>query len=219
MKSSKRKRAFFVSAMALVSLSLIVGFQNCAKTGITAAATSDPVYYIQNNADTVTMGPVQVSPRPVDPANPANSYQLISGLVLQDFVTGGGQAACDADVKNSFGYSPKACTLGGGCGQSCGLPGSNCPSANPNSWGACFYATPTMKGIVGQVDSPFSAFSFEAGVVYSYISCQGTVPRVDYNSMSQNVDSHCKSGRSAAHCNSVGTSSDNFIQCEAPMTM
>ncbi|MBI4348063.1 MAG: hypothetical protein HY553_14495 [Elusimicrobia bacterium] len=53
---------------------------------------------------------------------------------LYNFVAGD-KATCERSMV-SRGLTG-ACTLGGGCGVSCGRPGPSCPSANPSLWGAC----------------------------------------------------------------------------------
>ena len=62
------------------------------------------------------------------PTPPANRYVNV--------VDGRGKAACDQTVKSRYGANYQ-CSLGGGCGLSCGAPGPNCNSANPQHYGAC----------------------------------------------------------------------------------
>ncbi|MCJ8277922.1 MAG: hypothetical protein MJK18_13860, partial [Bdellovibrionales bacterium] len=45
-------------------------------------------------------------------------------------------SSCERAVKNGLNIDVK-CSVGGGCGHDCGLPGSNCPSANPDLHGVC----------------------------------------------------------------------------------
>lgn len=48
----------------------------------------------------------------------------------------GDKATCEASIKSTLGIRA-ACTLGGGCGVACGMPGALCNSANPRAYGAC----------------------------------------------------------------------------------
>ncbi|MCJ8276027.1 MAG: hypothetical protein HRT44_13225 [Bdellovibrionales bacterium] len=68
------------------------------------------------------------------PASP-----LMDSRNLLNIVNGMGQAACEQQVRDRFGVS-YSCLRGGGCGISCGMPGGNCASANPQHFGLCIYA-------------------------------------------------------------------------------
>lgn len=54
---------------------------------------------------------------------------------LYNFVAGE-KATCEASIFSTFGKYG-TCSIGGGCGLSCGNPGGSCVSANPYAWGAC----------------------------------------------------------------------------------
>ena len=51
------------------------------------------------------------------------------------------QASCEAAVLNHTGQTVK-CTMGGACGTTCGIPGSQCASSQPELWGACLAQSP-----------------------------------------------------------------------------
>lgn len=59
---------------------------------------------------------------------------------LYNFVAGNGKAACEKLIADHHG-AKGTCSLGGGCGISCGKPGGSCVSANPQHYGACYSAT------------------------------------------------------------------------------
>ncbi len=48
----------------------------------------------------------------------------------------GDKTTCEASIKSRLGIRA-ACTIGGGCGVACGMPGPLCNSANPSVYGAC----------------------------------------------------------------------------------
>jgi len=54
---------------------------------------------------------------------------------LYNFVAGD-KASCEGSIQSTFNR-PGTCSVGGGCGISCGVPGGSCVSANPSYWGAC----------------------------------------------------------------------------------
>jgi len=53
-----------------------------------------------------------------------------------NIVDGRGKAFCDQTAAANFGPGYQ-CSLGGGCGISCGIPNANCRSANPQHYGLC----------------------------------------------------------------------------------
>ncbi len=85
-----------------------------------------------NTSTTTTLAPTTTT---TVPANP-QYYNFVGGtldscrLLIADFMR----------TKQAVGVlvltSPQ-CAMGKGCGISCGKPGTNCQSANPNSYGAC----------------------------------------------------------------------------------
>ncbi|MBI5201382.1 MAG: hypothetical protein HY925_07335 [Elusimicrobia bacterium] len=66
---------------------------------------------------------------PADPSLPPQTY---------NFVVAGSVADCNNAIKTSGLGVNATCSIGGGCGVSCGMPGPGCPSANPSLPGACF---------------------------------------------------------------------------------
>lgn len=69
---------------------------------------------------------------------------------LINVVHGGGKAPCEALIRETFGVVV-TCTIGGGCGVSCGMPGPDCPSANPRHWGACLTGKEPKAGCTGDI--------------------------------------------------------------------
>lgn len=69
---------------------------------------------------------------------------------LINVVHGGGKAACEAVIRENFGIVA-TCSIGGGCGVSCGMPGPDCPSANPGLWGACLTGNEPKAGCTGDI--------------------------------------------------------------------
>ncbi|MCB9061584.1 MAG: hypothetical protein H6622_08690, partial [Halobacteriovoraceae bacterium] len=47
------------------------------------------------------------------------------------------KVTCESSVSARWAGKTATCTIGGGCGASCGKPGGGCSSANPTLWGAC----------------------------------------------------------------------------------
>lgn len=71
---------------------------------------------------------------------PTHITQAEFGPVAQDetlynFVAGD-KSSCEYSIQSRLGLV-HTCTIGGGCGQYCGMPSSSCQSANPSLYGAC----------------------------------------------------------------------------------
>ncbi|MBX3019576.1 MAG: hypothetical protein KF767_16935 [Bdellovibrionaceae bacterium] len=82
---------------------------------------------------------------------------------LFNFVAGGGKAACEKLIADHYG-AKGTCSLGGGCGISCGKPGGSCASANPQHYGACYSAADlaALPRAVATVETP-KLYNFVAG--------------------------------------------------------
>lgn len=83
---------------------------------------------IGNGSGTLPKEPVS------NPTENLIPQETISKLV--NVVHGGGKEKCEKLIGEAYGKKI-SCSLGGGCGISCGKPGVNCASANPSSYGAC----------------------------------------------------------------------------------
>lgn len=71
---------------------------------------------------------------------PAAGSSTTPSSQLYNFVAGSGKAACEKLIADHHG-AKGVCSLGGGCGVSCGKPGGGCVSANPQHYGACYSAS------------------------------------------------------------------------------
>ena len=49
------------------------------------------------------------------------------------------KSVCEGLISTRFPGKTGTCTIGGGCGLSCGKPSNTCQSANPSFWGLCTY--------------------------------------------------------------------------------
>lgn len=136
-----------------LSTGLLFSFQNCAPVG--TKAKFEVVDAECNNAggcapaasqdETIDQASQVQQPAPVPapspsatpvfgPAVPPPPTQTT--VLMYNFVAGD-KATCEQSVLNRLGQSV-TCTIGGGCGVSCGMPdGGNCVSANPSLYGAC----------------------------------------------------------------------------------
>lgn len=139
------------------SLICVVLFQNCSDTPMTAVSSSLTCVDLNNCVETVT-DPNSLT----DPSSPANSSSSAS---LFNIVSGEGKASCEKLIGETYGKQI-SCTLGGGCGISCGKPGNSCASANPQHYGACvsqadLQAAPNYVATAGQ--SAKLLYNFVAG--------------------------------------------------------
>lgn len=97
-----------------------------------------------------------------DIANAPPAGSQMSSEQLFNFVAGSGKAACEQLIAQSKGVRG-TCTLGGGCGISCGKPGANCPSANPQHYGACYSAEDLARLPAATAASQPTLYNFVAG--------------------------------------------------------
>ena len=79
----------------------------------------------------------------VPPVEPSNFFNFVAG----------DKETCEGLIQRRLGIMNPTCRIGGGCGISCGMPGSNCPSANPQHFGACIHpnARPITETLISIV--------------------------------------------------------------------
>lgn len=103
-----------------------------------AASTAGPDTVEQDEIPAPTPVPVNLTNNPV---NPTNQNTAPVKPVLWNFVADS-KHDCEESIEDRL-HQRWSCRYEGGCGISCGVPGANCPTANPNSWGACIDPTKT----------------------------------------------------------------------------
>lgn len=108
--------------------------------------------------------------------NPTNMPQRTSAASLYNF-GGGDKAACESSITSRLGIKV-ACSIGGGCGLSCGEPSSSCASANPTTWGACVDPNAYYPKVTAT--STLKLYNFVAG---DKASCESSV----FSRLGQNV--------------------------------
>jgi hypothetical protein len=161
-------------ALAVVTgLCLVIMFQNCSK-GFDSADPSTSVSERLTCFDDVGGCLHTVYGEEPDLMDEVSETAPPSSQALINIVHGGGKAACEKLIGETYGHSI-TCNLGGGCGISCGKPGGSCVSANPQHYGACVSEDDIVKAprYTAQVSQPEKLlYNFVAG---SKADCENSV--------------------------------------------
>lgn len=180
---------------------------SCGKPGSNCASANPSLWGACVLGSTVTNSAPQTAPAPT------TQTQTTTPSSLYNFVAGD-KATCESNIQTRLGRSG-TCSLGGGCGASCGAPGGTCASANPTLWGACTDASGQQQvSATASSSSPQSSSCLPAGaVVFDSQNCQGgAMPRVDVQNNTQSW-SGCCSGSVGRTCAVTGLSTQNPIKC------
>lgn len=213
-KVERTKWVKFTMGLAILG-SMAIGFQNCSNDGFTASPSTSLALSVESTPNT-TRTPVPTPlptnsppnstpvPAPTPMASPAgNAFHFtIVGPVDVNAVGGNDVTSCNANVQKFFGFLPKTCSWGGGC-----------YGANPNAFGTCIAASPTMSAAygTGQTDPP-PGYLVPSGVVIGLIDCQGSPLPVVWL-MNQPM-SACASGFAKVVCGNEGTGNNNVVECQ-----
>lgn len=68
---------------------------------------------------------------------------------------------CEQSINTRLGIAA-TCKLAGGCGANCGVPGANCPSANPTQFGACIMASYGGNTVMGTTTQTYNFVAADA---------------------------------------------------------